>query len=141
MNKEQFEVAQAIMELSKAFADQMRKSMIRSGLLEDGYTLRVNVFPQYAINDDNSILRNTVEITNLTYEESFNAFEFLKKGWETIHEPEIDAGTADAECKRDPESEEDGAGTETEKPFAPDGLWISSADDTDYVQDWWSDVT
>ena len=140
MNKEQFEVARAIMELSKAFADQMRKSMVRSGLLEDGYTLRVNVFPQYAM-DDGSILRNTVEVTNLTYEESFNAFEFLKKGWETIHEPKIDEGTTDAECKRDPESEKDGAGTEAEKPLAPDGLWISSADDTDYVQDWRFDVT
>lgn len=140
MNKEQFETAQAIMELSKAFADQMRKSMVRSGLLEDGYTLRVNVFPQYAM-DDGSILRNTVEVTNLTYEESFNAFKFMKKGWETIHEPKIDARTTDAECKRDPESKEDGAGTEAEKHLAPDGLWISAADDTDYVQDWWSDVT
>ena len=140
MNKEQFEVAQAIMELSKAFADQMRKSMIRSGLIEDGYTLRVHVFPQYTL-PDGTPLRNTVEITNGTYDESFNAFEYLKEGWETMHEPEIDAGTADAECKRDPESEEDGAGTETEKPLAPDGLWISSADDTDYVQDWRPDVT
>lgn len=141
MNKEQFEVARAIVELSKAFADQMRKSMVRSGLFEDGYRLTLDIFPTYEVTS-NRWLKNTISISDGKVINSFCCYKYRDEGWKTMYVPEkIDTGTADAECKRDPESEEDGAGTETEKPLAPDGLWISSADDTNYVQDWRFDVT
>ena len=140
MNKEQYEASKIILKLSEVFVNQIRNTMVRTGLIDDGYKFRIDIFPSYEVSEG-CFLKDTIDITNGKCAESFCKFNYRGEGWKTLYEPEINAGTADAECKRDPESEEDGAGTETEKPLAPDGLWISSADDTDYVQDWRFDVT
>lgn len=140
MNGKQYETAQMIMQFSRIFADAMRECMEHSGLLDEGYQLRVNVQQQHLLSTGDTLL-NTIYLDrdSTVRKDDFMVdqvcqFKDITKGWYVIDDPIIKSGAAPAEVRiGNAAAEVYRAGKKPEKPFAPDGLWLSSRDNYDPV--------
>ena len=128
MDKKQLEMANAIVSLSKTFADQMRENMMRSGLLDENYRLEISVQPLLKVSSD-SYVKNTVYLRN--GEEDYTTFRYVGKGWKVLEAPkDDDAGAVQSSvCKVQPDKGYPGAGKAAEKELPPDGLWVSVYDE------------
>ena len=128
MDKKQLEMANAIVSLSKAFADQMRENMVRSGLLDENYRLEISVQPLLEVSKD-SFVKNTIYLRN--GKEDYTIFKYVGEGWQVLEEPENDdAGTVQSSvCKVQPDKGYPGTGKAVEKATPPDGLWLSVHDE------------
>ena len=129
MKKKQLEMANAIVSLSKAFADQMRENMVRSGLLDENYRLDISVQPLLKVSPD-SFVKNTVYLRN--GEDGYTIFKYVEKGWEVLEEPKNDdAGAVQSSIRNvQPDKGYPGTGKAVEKATPPDGLWLSVHDES-----------
>ena len=133
MKKEMYESAQSIMDFSQIFADAMNECMTNAGLLADGFTLKVIVQNPRKVNGTDDVISCTIDMSGngKSFNEVFIRHKNLQKGWEKIASPRCDDdGTVSPEISSfEKAARVFKAGQKAEKPFAPDGLWLSSRDD------------
>jgi hypothetical protein len=140
MNQKQYEDMRTIMQFGRLFADAMRRAMINSGLLEQDYEMVVHI-KNYEIDaHPGSNLVGEVALKKYParnedwYETSLVDFKFEKEGWMVNHDIVVKPGSLPPDVRiaekagRVYQSREEGT-----KPFAPDGLWLSSRDNCDPV--------
>lgn len=129
MKKEMYEAGISVSDFSKIFADAMFECLQNSGLLEEGYRLYVEVCKPRKVCD--SMLKAEVAIrkSNAEIDEDFIFQKIEGKGWETINVPRCNSGADPALSSFEKAARVFKAGKAAEKPFAPDGLWLSSHDD------------
>ena len=134
MNQKQFEAGKSISDLGKVFASSILPWIRSSGLYGNGYELTIHVGQPYVL-ESGDTLTATIHLENEKgFSEGFIYHHYLGKGWEKLHEPRV---LPDDVRKVEPDKGYPRSGEEAEKPFAPDGLWISAYDDTPDVVDRW----
>ena len=133
MKKEKFESGQIIVDFSRIFADAMEECLKNSGLLEDGYKLMVIVQNEWMRPNMDRPISCTIDLESPDNDcrKSFVMHKSNSKGWENIAKPKCDDdGTVSPEISSfEKAARVFKAGKKAEKPFAPDGLWLSSRDD------------
>ncbi len=135
MTQQQYEAGQTIMQMSRIFAKAMRECMKNSGLLDEGYELRINVWqPEetegFIITE--SIRLDPKEISSASeYEEkAFNNHYHVGKGWVVINDPIIKCGAVPPTVRTVETANRVFNGRkEVQKETPPDGLWISKYND------------
>lgn len=137
MDQKQYEDMHSIAMFSRIFADQMYKCMKNSGLLDKGFHLDVSVTNIEHL--DGTSLAASVEIQpwiidvgKKKYEE--NAVRQIRlageKEWRVRNDPYAKTGSLPPEVRIERKADDSKRVAETsDKPYAPDGLWISSRDD------------
>lgn len=140
MTQQQYEAAQTIMQFSRIFADAMRECMKNSGLLDDGYELHLDVdVVELTHQPDDPIICTAKIHKNVQKHEDWmddriTHFKFWQEGWRVNADPVIKTGNVPPEVRiSETASRVYGSGKKTEKPFAPDGYWISRYDCPDPV--------
>lgn len=134
MTHKQYEASQIIMQMSRIFADQMRKCLENAGLLDEGYQLNVHVGQpvgtvdkalNYVWLDKDSNVRKDDYMKDKVWHYCFEG-----KGWVVVDDPVVKSGTVPPVVRI---HAEEGRGEEdcetARKPLPPDGLWISCRDD------------
>lgn len=133
MKKEKFESGQSIVDFSRIFADAMEECLKNSGLLEEGYKLRVIVEREWQLPGMDRPISCTIDLESPDNDcrKSFVMHKSNSKGWENIAKPKCDDdGTVSPEISSfEKAARVYKAGKAAEKSFAPDGLWLSSHDD------------
>lgn len=133
MTQKQYEDMRTIMQFGRLFADAMRRAMINAGLTKQDFSLKVDVENEDIGAKDNLVC--TVELMknpcrNDDYQESRMAdFRFEKGGWEVVSDPVVKSGIVPPEVRTmETATRVFEVRKETQKEFAPDGLWISQYD-------------
>ena len=134
MTRKQYEAAQIIMQMSRTFSRAMYECMQNAGLLDEGYVLDVNVRKPYEV-IKGTYLRCAVELCqDVSIKEWLDnrmcVHDYVKEGWVVIDDPVVRSGCVPPDVRTaDTAAEVYRAGKTAEKPFAPDGLWLSRYDD------------
>ena len=132
MTHEQYEAAQTVLQMSRLYARAMRECMENAGLLKEGYELHVCVNQEHEIDD--TVLLNTIRLerdpsSDGYLENRFINFCFKKEGWVVVHDPIIKSGAVPPTVRTmETAARVYGGREKTEKPTAPDGLWLSAYD-------------
>lgn len=123
----------AIMQFSRIYTEQMHKCLKDSGMLDEGYHLRMWV-GNFVGNDD--IMKATIELENNTFEIGTEEWHksrmdqemFEERGWFVSADPKTEIGGIPPEIRIDNRTKDrvERKGKTGEKPYPPDGLWISS---------------
>lgn len=141
MTEKQYEDMTIISQFCRIFADQIRKCMENTGLLNEGFYLELSVRPSAveARRDYSTvcIAKNLNEVGVDEWKATrMEQWKYDNEDWEVFYDPFAKSGTLPKEiCYAERRSfeetlGEENCGAEGTKPFPPDGLWVSDRDNT-----------
>lgn len=141
MTHKQYADMAMIMQFSRIFSEQMYKCLANSGLLKQGYSLKIEVCREsYGFGDE--VLTSCIELekdicTADDWDETHMCqMKMSGKEWMVHADPLAEEGTVppevhfrkDRECGS-AESRPQDAGKDSDKPYPPFDMWVGSADD------------
>ena len=134
MDQKQYDAMQIITQCSRAFAEQMRKCMVNSGLVGKGFHLKVLVSPTTSAYSTYSEIELSEYITDVGEEQykktCMEQFRLGNDDWSVRHDPKAKAGTVPQNYgSKTAIDNGERVAEETRHPYPPDNLWISSRDD------------
>ena len=122
-----------IMQFCRIFSDQMHKCLKHTGMLDEGYSLRIWV-GNYVGTDD--IMKVTIELENNSLGIGTDEWKksrmqqemYEERGWFVHADPKAEVGSIPPEIRYEDRTKNgmEGKGKAGEKPYPPDGLWVSS---------------
>ena len=129
MTREQLETTKTLMEFCQNFADQILKIMQNNGLdLVEGACVTIDVDPRLQFVTKSVMMgRQDTEFGYVRMVKGYADKNFVLSGKNTAEFERIFADPAVAELLQEAEK--------AEKPFPPDGLWISAYDDPPLLDD------
>ena len=135
MNQKQYEAMQTITQCSRIFADSMYRAMENAGLFDQGYQLSVrveNFKDTFTIKSRVELENNNLGIgTELWKKNRMGQTNWLELGWMVDDDPIAKEGTVPTMVgQKTAEDDRKAVGEKAVHPYPPDGLWLSSRDDT-----------
>ena len=132
MDQKQRDAMESIMTFGRIFADQITKCMMNAGLIKEDYRFYITIAPPVSkdrLSYAEVQLRQSVGNPRW-HETAMEHFRFGNERWKTYHE----FGTEKMSIQELAEPERGRVVSERvsenpDKPYPPDGYWISSRDD------------
>ena len=141
MTQKQYDDMATILKFCRIFADQMRICMKNTGLWDKGFLLTMDCFRTDC--SDGCVLDGAVRMFRRYDEESHHSEDMEQlsqegKGWYVVHDPVAKTGSLppDVKIEKCAKNVCKGSRKDATKPYPPDGMWISSYDDTPDVVVW-----
>ena len=135
MNQNQFEAMQTIMQCSRVFCDSMYRAMENAGLFDQGYQLGIKV-EKFA---DSCTIKSMIELennnlgigTDIWKKNRMAQTNWAEWGWRVDDDPVAKEGTVPTMVgQKTAEDDRKAVGEKAVHPYPPDGLWLSSRDDS-----------
>lgn len=131
MDQKQYDAMDSIMTFSKIFADQITKCMINAGLIKEDFRFHLTIAPPISeerLSYEEIELRQPVKNPRW-YETAIEHYRFGNEEWRVY-----DCAKAARIVQEVAESKRTGnvskrVAENPDKPYPPDGYWISSRDD------------
>lgn len=135
MTDKQYADMTTIMQFGRIFAEQIKKCMEHTGLMDQRFSFDLRVSPNPPdVEGDNyckvSLDKSISEVGKYQWKKS--AMEQWKddnNGWRIGNDPKAEEGSIPATvhyCEREKILDMEGMGKTGTKPYPPDGFWVSS---------------
>ena len=132
MDVEMKRTAREVVNFSKNFVTAIRKAMVHSGLMDEGYSLTIEAETHHL--PDKEVLTHAVRISNSEGHAVYECWKYRgEKDWTVIiDEDGINAGRVPDDVRKvQPDKGYPGTAKEGKEELPADGLWLSIFDDDD----------